>query len=76
MERHIAEYDLDPLTVPRARKPPARLCGQAEAFHTTSVETHYRIEYAKLIDVAVQPLDDRLLNCPCLARYCQLESTV
>lgn len=69
VERQIAEYDLDPLTVPRARKPPARFCGQAEAFHTTSAKTHYRIEYVKLNDV-------RLLNCPGLARYCQLESTL
>jgi len=76
VERQIAEYDLDPLTVPRARKPPARFCGQAEAFHTTSAKTHYRIEYVKLNDVAVQQLDVRLLNCPGLARYCQLESTL
>ena len=75
VERQIAEYELDPLTVPRARKPPAHFCGQVQAFHTTSVETHYRIDYVKLIDVAVQQLHDRLLNCPGLARYCQLEST-
>jgi len=75
VERQIAEYELDPLTVPRARKPPAHFCGQVQAFHTTSVETYYRIDYVKLIDVAVQQLHDRLLNCPGLARYCQLEST-
>jgi hypothetical protein len=37
---------------------------------------HYRIEFVKLIDVAVQQLDERLLECPGLARYCQLEATL
>ena len=69
VERQIVEFDLDPLAVPRARKPPARYSGPAEAFHTNSVETHYRIEYVKLIDVAVQQLNERLLECPGLACY-------
>jgi len=76
VERQIVEFDLDPLAVPRARKPPARYSGPAEAFHTNSVETHYRIEYVKLIDVAVQQLNERLLECPGLACYGQLEATL
>jgi len=42
--------------------------------HTDTVNTHYRIEYLKLIDVAIQQLDDRLLNCPGLIRDCDLEA--
>jgi hypothetical protein len=76
VEQQITEFSLDPLVVPRERKPPARFCGSAEAFHANSVEVHFRIQYFKPIDAAVQQLDDRLLKCPGLARYCQLESTL
>ena len=38
------------------------------------MEVHYRIEYFKLFDVAIQQLDDRLLDCPGLASYCELEA--
>lgn len=74
VERQVKELDLKPLSVPRARQPPARFCGSSEPFHTKSVEVHYRIEYFKLLDVAIQQLDDRLLDCPGLARYCELEA--
>jgi len=74
VERQVKELDLEHLSVPRARQPPARFCGLAEAFHAKSVEVHYRIEYFKLLDVAIQQLDDRLLDCPGLARYCELEA--
>jgi hypothetical protein len=71
VERQIVEFDLDPLTVPRARKPSlARNSCPAEAIHTNSVETHYRIEYVKLIDVAVQQLNERFLECPGLVIWC------
>ena len=74
VEREIEDFDLDSLVVTRPQKPQARFCGLALAFHTTSVEKYYRVEYVKLIDVAVQQLDDLLLKRPSLARYCQLEA--
>jgi len=55
------------------RKPPARFNGLGKAFKADTVNTHYRIEYLKLIVVAIQQLDDRLLNCPGLIQYCELE---
>jgi hypothetical protein len=76
VEQQLTAFSLGPLVVPRERKPTARFSGPAEAFHTKSVETHYRIEYFKLIDVAIQQLDDRLLKCPGLLNYLQLESTL
>jgi hypothetical protein len=73
-ELDIKRWGLKPLQLPPARKPPARFNGLAEAFKADTVNTHYRIEYLKLIDVAIQQLDDRLLNCPGLIRYCELEA--
>ena len=73
VEREVEDLDLEPLSVPRARKPPARFCGLANAFQANTVTVHYRVEYVKLIDVAIQQLSYRLLECPGLARYCELE---
>ena len=76
VQKQLTEFGIHPLTIPRERKPPACFGGLAEAFHAKSVELHYRIEYFKLIDVAIQQLDDRLLECPGLHTYCQLESSL
>jgi len=76
VEKLITEMDLNPLVLPRRRKPPTRFSGPAEEFHASSVDEHYRVEFFKLIDVAVQQLDERLLECPGLFRYCQLEATL
>ena len=74
VESKIKALDLEELSVPRARKPPARFCGLAEAFQTKSVRKYFRIEYLKLIDVAIQQLSDRLIDCPGFLRYCELEA--
>ena len=74
VESKIKVLDLDELSVPRARKPLTRFCGQGEVFQTTSVCKYFRIEYLKLIDVAIQQLSDRLIDCPGLLRYCELET--
>jgi len=70
----IKRWGLKPLQLPPARKPLARFDGLTEACKADAINTHYRIEYLKLIDVAIQQLDDRLLNCPGLIRYCELEA--
>jgi len=62
--------------LPRRRKPPTCFSGPAEAFYALSVHEYYRVEFFKLIDVAVQQLDERLLECPGLLRYCQLEASL
>ena len=68
------ELDLDELTLPRAKKAPARISGQPKAFHPTNVQDYFRMEYLKMIDVAIQQLSDRLLDCPGLIRLCELEA--
>jgi len=50
----IKRWGLKPLQLPRARKPLVQFDGLAEAFEVDTVNTHYRIEYLKLIDVAIQ----------------------
>lgn len=65
---------LEELILPRTRKPPARFCGDGEAFRSTTVKQHYRIEFRKIIDVAIQQLNQRLLQCPGLTSYCELET--
>ena len=56
IESKIKVLDLEELSVPRARKPPARFGGLGEVFQTKSVCKYFRIEYLKLIDVAIQQL--------------------
>ena len=73
VESKIKAFDLDQLSVPRPRRQPARLCGLAEAFQTNIVCSYFRIEYLKLIDVAIQQLSDRLVDCPGFLRYCELK---
>jgi len=74
VESKIKVLDLEELSVPRTRKPPGRFCGLGEVFQTKSVCKYFRIEYRKLIDVAIQQLSDRLIDCPGLLRYCELEA--
>ena len=63
VESKIKVLDLEELSVPRARRPPARFCGLGEVFQTKSVCKYFRIEYLKL-----------LIDCPGLLRYCELEA--
>ena len=41
-----------------------------------TVEQYYRIEFRKIIDVAIQQLNQRLLQCLGLTSYCELESVL
>jgi len=68
VESKIKVLHLEEPSVPRARRStPARFCGVGEVFHTKSVCKYFRIEYLKLIDVAIQQLSDRLIDCPGLS---------
>ena len=57
------ELALEEISLPRTRKPPSHFCGQGTAFRATSVEQYYRIKFRKIIDVATQQLNQRLLQC-------------
>jgi len=71
--RQIEDLQLEELHMPRARRPPKRLTGQAEAYSPQSVEEYYRTEYFKMLDVCIQQMSDRMLDCPGLQKYCELE---
>ena len=70
------DLQLEDLSLPRAKKPPSRFCGIAEAFHARSVKQHFRIEYLKMVDVATEQLRDRIIGCPGLKQYCELDVAV
>ena len=67
------EFELEKLTLPRTKNP-ARISGQAKAFHPTNVQDYFRIKYLKMINVAIQQLNDWLLDCPRLVHLCELEA--
>lgn len=71
--RQIEDLQLEELHMPRARRPPKRLTGQAEAYSPQSVEEYYQTEYFKMLDVCIQQMSDRMLDCPGLQKYCELE---
>ena len=68
-EANRKKLALEELGLSRTRKPPVRFCGDGEAFRATTVKQHYRIEFRKIIDVAIQQLNQRLLQCPGLSSY-------
>jgi len=50
----VAQLELKPMRrLPRARQPPKRFSGPAEAFHPKTAREHLRIEYFKMLDVVV-----------------------
>jgi len=42
----------------------------------TKVEEYFRTEYFKLADTCIQQLSDRLIDCPGLKVYCELENVL
>jgi len=70
-----AELDLEPIVLPRQRKPPRRFTGPAATHHHTSAEEYYRALHYSFIDATVQQLDDRV-DCEKagLHKYCKLQS--
>jgi hypothetical protein len=53
-------HDLDPVVVPRLRRPPQRYCGQGTVYAVTKPEERYRIYciyYAVIDDTIMQPTD-------------------
>ena len=56
----VDELDLDPIKIPRMRRPPKRYSGPALCHHASTPEDHYRKSYFAVIDAATQQLGDRL----------------
>ena len=55
----IEQLELDPLELPRIRKPPKRLTGPAAAYQPSTIEDFYRMAYFCVLDTAIQQIDDR-----------------
>lgn len=55
----ITEHQLEPISIPRQRRPPARLSGPATAHQFATAEELYRAQYFALIDETVQQLSSR-----------------
>jgi hypothetical protein len=55
----VEEADLDPVVVPRIRRPPRRICGLADVHIPQSADELYRAMYYEVIDSALNQLKDR-----------------
>ena len=64
VEATIEQLKLEPLCVPHRKQPPKRLSGPATAYHPATVSQHYMGEYFKLLDVSIQQLSGRIIDCP------------
>ena len=76
VESTVKELELEALSLPRRRRPPARYTGPAEEYQPNNTREYFRVEYVKMIDVALQQLDLRILQCPGLLRYQELEAVL
>ena len=74
VELKVKELDLEPLTLPRRKNLPKRFSGPAEAYNPATVVEHFRIEYFKMLDATIQQLSDRILDCPGMRRFHELEA--
>ncbi|KAJ8050049.1 Zinc finger MYM-type protein 1 [Holothuria leucospilota] len=55
----IVKHNLEPLRLPRLRKPPARLSGEASPYHANTAEEHFRMTYYQHIDGILSNLSER-----------------
>jgi hypothetical protein len=74
IEIQIARLDLEPVRLPRARQPPKRFSGPAEAFHPKTAREQLRIEYFQVLDVALLQLKERFSDSIGLKKYSELET--
>ena len=69
----IMELNIKQICLPRQRKPPKRLTGDADAQVAATVSDYYRPLFFSLIDTAVQQLKERFCENPGLGKYRALE---
>jgi len=71
----IDTLDLDPLVVPRQRRPPLRFSGPAATYVAETVSDHYRPMYFAVLDEAIVQLTDRFSGSG-LKQYGKLETVL
>jgi len=52
-------HDLDPIVVPRVRRPAKRYCGPAAVFVASTPEEHYRVAYYAVVDATIMQLTEK-----------------
>ena len=73
----IADLDLEPLRIPRPRRPPARFSGPSECYVSLTVEEYYRHEFFKFVDTVQAQLTERFdHNSRGLSTYLHLETVL
>lgn len=76
VESAITKLELEMLSLPRRKRPPVRFTGPAEAYQPDMTRDYFRIEYLKMIEVSLQQLCHRILQCHGLIRYQELETVL
>lgn len=70
----VTEHHLEPISLPRQRRPPKRISGTGEAHVAQTAEDHFRPIYFTVLDTAYQQLRQRLnKNTPGMETYLALE---
>ena len=73
----VVEHNLEPVSLPRQRRPPKRLTGAADAYFADTVEVFYRTIFFEVVDTAVNQLGKRFdRSHPGLSRYINLEQVL
>jgi len=58
----LFEKDLDPVVLPRKRRPPKRLSGDADPFHHQNAKDHYKVQFIEMIDTTIAQLNSRFFQ--------------
>jgi hypothetical protein len=69
----IKTNDLGELELPRARRPPARLTGNAAAHVPSTLQDHYRPQFYNFVETAINQLKERFTDSGDLLQYRSLE---
>ncbi len=73
----IADLDLEPIVLPRQRKPPSRFNGPAHAYAAATAEEYHRAAYFAFIDATMMQLTTRFdANQNGIAAYTELETSL
>ena len=74
VNKRVNDLDLDEVTIPRQRRPPARVTGAASAFQASSISQHYAPQFFEAIDTATTGLKQRFTESKGLQDYGKLEA--
>jgi len=56
----VEQHSIDPITLPRQRRPPSRFTGHGEAYRAQTAQEHFRAAFFACVDTAVNQLSERL----------------